>query len=352
VRKPILLLPACVALLAACSSDPPPPADYPPNRPAPPTGQVDAQGSVNVPADPNSYADTDPSALTDFHGALDSHGTWVEDPTYGTVWVPASEEVGTDFAPYNTHGHWAYDNDDYVWVSDYDWGWAPFHYGRWTYINGNGWGWIPGRTYAGAWVDWRSGGAGYPYVGWAPTPPSYGWHGGVAVGLSAVPAPAYVYTRNGEVFSPGVHDHLIGPDQAPDVAAHTRPYEQNLGPAGGRGPAVATGGTSGLGIAPSAVTHTTAPSDVAHNSPTAGEHSSATGGNPTAHAGSTSGVAGVAQAQSFAKPNTAIVAGGHAPSPHSFRTPATQSHAAPTHYVAATAPHHGVIKGGGGPRHN
>jgi hypothetical protein len=27
---------------------------------------------------------------------------------------------------YVTGGHWSYDGD-YVWVSDYPWGWVPFH---------------------------------------------------------------------------------------------------------------------------------------------------------------------------------------------------------------------------------
>jgi len=79
---------------------------------------------------------------------LDPYGNWVEDATYGTAWVPSPTVVGDDFTPYQTAGHWAYD-DDYVWVSEYSWGWAPFHYGRWVYVGGVGWEWIPGRTYAG-----------------------------------------------------------------------------------------------------------------------------------------------------------------------------------------------------------
>ncbi len=68
-------------------------------------------------------------------------------------------------------------------MSDYSWGWAPFHYGRWAYTGGYGWGWIPGRTYSGAWVTWRTGGAGYGYVGWAPLGPTWGWRNGAAVGF-------------------------------------------------------------------------------------------------------------------------------------------------------------------------
>jgi hypothetical protein len=84
------------------------------------------------PGEEGEYQDTDPSALSDFRSTLDPYGTWTEDPTYGTVWVPSPTVVGSDFTPYVSAGHWAYD-DDYVWVSDYQWGWAPFHYGRWVW---------------------------------------------------------------------------------------------------------------------------------------------------------------------------------------------------------------------------
>ncbi|MDP9150733.1 MAG: hypothetical protein M3O36_12450, partial [Myxococcota bacterium] len=112
-----------------------------------------AKDEVAVGADPEQsgaeLVDNDPSALTDFHGTLDPYGTWMEDASYGTVWVPSPTVVGPHFTPYVTSGRWAYD-DDYVWVSDYEWGWAPFHYGRWVYGGGVGWEWIPGRRYAGA----------------------------------------------------------------------------------------------------------------------------------------------------------------------------------------------------------
>jgi hypothetical protein len=89
------------------------------------------QVPIGVTAD--VFADTDPSALTDFRTALDPHGTWVQDPMYGTMWTPSSDEIGADFMPYVSAGHWAYDGD-YAWVSDYTWGWVAFHYGRWQWI--------------------------------------------------------------------------------------------------------------------------------------------------------------------------------------------------------------------------
>ena len=38
----------------------------------------------------------------------------------------------------------------YSWASAYPWGWLPFHYGSWAFINGAGWAWVPGR-YSGQW---------------------------------------------------------------------------------------------------------------------------------------------------------------------------------------------------------
>jgi hypothetical protein len=56
-------------------------------------------------------------------------------------------------------------------VSDMEWGWAPFHYGRWIMDPQFGWAWIPGRVWGPAWVSFRYGG---DYVGWAPLPPDGG----------------------------------------------------------------------------------------------------------------------------------------------------------------------------------
>jgi hypothetical protein len=171
---------------------------------------------------PDSADDADPSALTDFHAALDPYGRWSEDPTYGTVWVPSEDAVGPDFTPYETAGRWAYD-DDYVWMSDYSWGWAPFHYGRWVY-GGPGWEWVPGRAYAGAWVSWRNGAGNWPYVGWAPLPPAWGWRGGVAVGLGFVPVAPYSFVATRELFSPRIAGRVLTGDHARLVGAHTEPW--------------------------------------------------------------------------------------------------------------------------------
>jgi hypothetical protein len=180
---------------------------------------------VQIGVEGDSYADTDPSALTDYRSTLDPYGAWVEDPNYGTVWVPNPDQVGPDFTPYVTLGHWTYDdNDDYVWMSDYGWGWVPFHYGRWVWTAGHQWAWVAGRTYAGAWVSWRVGDNQSAYVGWAPTPPNWIWRHGVAAGLGFVPWAPFVFCSRGDLLAPAIASHVVTGDRAAAVAAHTRSY--------------------------------------------------------------------------------------------------------------------------------
>jgi len=156
----------------------------------------------------DGYADTDPSAPTAFQSDLSPYGTWVIDGTYGTVWVPNGTVVGADFAPYQSSGHWAMTDDgEWLWVSDYSWGYIPFHYGRWLWIDGRGWSWIPGRAYAPSWVVWRVGGDGY--IGWAPMPPTYYWSDGVYVSIDTpLPAP-YSFCETGYVFDDNVQSHVV-----------------------------------------------------------------------------------------------------------------------------------------------
>src|SRR5882757_4050122 len=65
-----------------------------------------------------------------FYDQLSPYGNWVNYPDYGYVWVP---EAGSGFRPYGTNGHWVYSDEGWTWVSRYEWGWAPFHYGNWFY---------------------------------------------------------------------------------------------------------------------------------------------------------------------------------------------------------------------------
>jgi hypothetical protein len=103
-----------------------------------------------------------------FDEALAAHGEWLRVPGHGKVWRPSAAEVGADFRPYVSHGHWVLTDVGWSYFSDFEWGWAPFHYGRWTHEPAHGWLWSPARQWAPAWVEWRVGGG---FIGWAPTPP-------------------------------------------------------------------------------------------------------------------------------------------------------------------------------------
>lgn len=175
---------------------------------------------------PTEVPDSDPSALTTFRPALDPYGAWVNDSSYGTVWVPNRAVVGEDFAPYVSRGHWALTaDDDWIWESDYPFGWAVFHYGRWVWIAGHGWAWVPGRTYANAWVVWRTPYAGYDYIGWAPMPPTWGFYNGFAFGVWYSPPLPYVFCPSRYAFDYRVHYHIVR-DRVlvRDIAAHSRVY--------------------------------------------------------------------------------------------------------------------------------
>jgi len=115
----------------------------------------------------NAKAQYDDVSLQTFYDELSPYGTWINDPEYGYVWRPEVDQA--EFRPYYTNGRWAMTEYGNTWVSNYDWGWAPFHYGRWMYNRYNNWVWLPDTTWGPAWVDWRTGGGHY---GWAPMGPS------------------------------------------------------------------------------------------------------------------------------------------------------------------------------------
>jgi len=91
--------------------------------------------------------------------------------------------VPAGWAPYGM-GHWAWISPwGWTWVDDAPWGFAPFHYGRWTMFH-NRWCWVPGTyvrrpVYAPALVGWVGGPrfnvsisvGSAPAVGWFPLAP-------------------------------------------------------------------------------------------------------------------------------------------------------------------------------------
>lgn len=86
------------------------------------------------------------------------------------IWKPAAnKEAG--WHPY-TNGKWVYTNQGWLWASDYNWGWAVYHYGRWWHSNNYGWVWLPGYVWAPAWVSWR---IADEHIGWTPLSPKAKW---------------------------------------------------------------------------------------------------------------------------------------------------------------------------------
>jgi len=108
-----------------------------------------------------------------FASALEPYGFWVTIEPYGFVWVPA--DVSADWRPYSD-GYWTYTDYGWTWVDNAEWGWAPFHYGRWAFDDLYGWVWVPDTVWGPAWVAWRLGNG---IVGWAPLPPGAHWRIGV-----------------------------------------------------------------------------------------------------------------------------------------------------------------------------
>ncbi len=111
---------------------------------------------------------------------LDRHGRWETHPEYGALWFPLA--VAIDWAPYRW-GRWTWVRPwGWTWVDEAPWGFAPFHYGRWVHWHGR-WAWSPGAyvsrpVYAPALVAWVGGGGwglsvqiGGPRVGWVPLAP-------------------------------------------------------------------------------------------------------------------------------------------------------------------------------------
>lgn len=146
--------------------------------------------------DYNDYSANQPISMQTFYDDLSPYGQWINDPQYGYVWSP---NVDADFRPYYTNGYWVMTDYGNTWVSNYPWGWAAFHYGRWTYDEYYGWLWIPGTVWGPAWVSWRQSDS---YYGWAPLGPginvSLSWGGGYYcpdTWWTFIP-PQYLYRHN------------------------------------------------------------------------------------------------------------------------------------------------------------
>ena len=113
-----------------------------------------------------------------FHDRLAASGRWIHHPVWGDVWRPRPRLVGADFQPYS-NGHWELtDEYGWYWVSDDPFDDVVYHYGRWVYDPQAHWLWVPGYTWAPAWVSWRE---SDDYTGWMPLPPDESFISGTAM---------------------------------------------------------------------------------------------------------------------------------------------------------------------------
>jgi len=151
------------------------------------TQKADAQAAYYDPYDKQSNL-----SYQEFYDGLSPYGQWLYDSQYGYVWLP---DVGPDFRPYYTNGYWAMTQYGNTWVSGYDWGWAAFHYGRWTFDQYYGWLWIPDSQWAPAWVSWRG---NNDYYGWAPMGPGVG----INISLGLIPNDWWVFLSPNYFYEP------------------------------------------------------------------------------------------------------------------------------------------------------
>jgi hypothetical protein len=126
---------------------------------------------------------------------LDEFGAWHIDATWGPVWVPRSVAAG--WTPYR-FGHWVWIEPwGWTWIDDTPWGFAPFHYGRWNFID-RGWCWIPGPlhirpVYAPALVVFVGGGRpGFDFFFWIGGGAGVAWF---PLGPREVYVPPYLHSR-------------------------------------------------------------------------------------------------------------------------------------------------------------
>jgi len=140
---------------APVAAEPPAQVSAPRNEPT-----TEENREAEVATNGNASYDT-------FYTKLDPYGDWRETAEYGYVFQPRAAEGSRKWRPY-TNGRWVYTDAGWTWVSEEPFGWATYHYGRWTRLRQIGWVWVPGDEWAPAWVSWRK---SDDYVGWAPLPP-------------------------------------------------------------------------------------------------------------------------------------------------------------------------------------
>jgi uncharacterized protein DUF6600 len=143
---------------------------------------------------------------------LSPHGSWMVSAQYGRVWQPSVYAPGWN--PYYD-GHWVYSDVGWTWVSDYDWGAVPYHYGTWYEDPSLGWIWVPGYTWAPSWVVFRT---GPDFIGWAPVAPGFS----VGVSVGAPVAGGFVFVSCHDFLGPRVRTAVVPSSRTYVAVSNTR----------------------------------------------------------------------------------------------------------------------------------
>ena len=170
------------------------------------------------------YVTNAPAHVVQFYDPLLPYGTWIELEGYGWCWQPTIVVVDPLWRPYWHGGRWIYSDCGWYWYSDYSWGWAPFHYGRWHRHHRHGWVWFPDLVWGPAWVSWRFHDV---HCGWAPLPPGahfvmgQGWRfNNLSVGIDFnfhLGADLYTYVELGHLHDRRLHLRPLPPARVKEI---------------------------------------------------------------------------------------------------------------------------------------
>jgi hypothetical protein len=101
---------------------------------------------------------------------LRRHGEWILVAPYGKLWHPNATEVGQNFVPYLSGGHWELTPKGWAFEGSWPWSEVVFRHGRWLWNQDYDWLWAFDEKEGLSYVDWR---VGSEWIGWSPqAPPS------------------------------------------------------------------------------------------------------------------------------------------------------------------------------------
>src|SRR6516164_9046519 len=182
--------------------------------------RMESDASISDSSQSGSYQN---DSYNVFYERLQSEGRWFDDDKYGYVWQPSEAESDENWRPYSD-GHWAYTDRGWTWVSNEDFGWATYHYGRWARRADIGWVWIPGTRWAPAWVSWRE---SNDHVGWAPLPPEVADDSRTDVGewvdnYYDIGPTAYLFVKTSDLSRPSYRDVVLPPSKDTEFFSETK----------------------------------------------------------------------------------------------------------------------------------